>query len=81
MTTDYRWEPVETIEATDDNGNFYRIDQEQYVATVRPISGDCRPRSTRGRIRFRCEGQTVKTLPDGKFKLPSGIILTPTSPK
>jgi hypothetical protein len=81
MSTEYHWERIETIEATDDKGNSYYIEKEQWVGTIFPISGGGGPRSARGgKVRFSCEDQPVKQLPDGKFKLVmSGIILTPRS--
>jgi hypothetical protein len=81
MSTEYRWEYVKSINAHDDKGSSYQIDQDQWVATLHPISGQTHPSTTRGRFRFMCEGEPVQQLSNGQYKLVErGITLTPDSP-
>ena len=84
MATNDRWEYVESIKAHDDKGNPYVIVKEQWIVTVRPISGPASGQllPTRGKIRFTCDGEAVKQLSNDQYQLvPSAIILTPDSPE
>ena len=76
MPTEYHWEHVKSIKATDEKGNSYQIEEEQWVATLLPLDG--RTHSARGKIRFTCNGEPVNLIQGSKYKLVrNGIILTP----
>lgn len=67
MSTEYRWVYVKSIEATDEMGNSYQIDQEQWVGTVHPLNGHTH--SVGGKTRFMCDGEPVIQLPNGDYRL------------
>ncbi len=76
MSAEYQWEHVKSIMAADQNGNAYQIEKEQLFGTVRPISGNGHTNPVGGKIRFVCDGKLVNPLPNGQFKLQSGLTVT-----
>jgi hypothetical protein len=81
MPTEYHWEYVKSIKAHDDNGRSYLIDQDQQVASLRPISGQTDLSKAGGKFRFMCGGEPVNRLSDRQYKLVRpGTTLTPDLP-